>query len=113
MNDNGSGVATLLGVAETFGAGAGTHPAGFWGGEEEGLVGSRHYVRTLSEAQRRAIKAYVNLDMVGSPNAVPAVYSDGDPALGALLRRVHPGQELGVLTGNRSDHSPFERRASR
>jgi aminopeptidase S len=51
----------------------------------------------------------VNLDMVGSPNAVPGVYSDGEPELGALLRRVHPGEEIGVLTGNRSDHSAFER----
>ncbi len=46
--------------------------------------------------------------MVGSPNAVPAVYSDGDEALARLLRRVHPGRERGVLTGNRSDHSAFE-----
>jgi hypothetical protein len=110
VNDNGSGVATLLGVAETFGDRVhGRIRLAFWGGEEEGLHGSRHYVRTLSEPQRRAIKAYVNLDMIGSPNAVPGVYSDGEPELGALLRRAHPGEEIGVLTGNRSDHSAFER----
>ena len=109
INDNGSGVATLLAVAETF---AGRTPGrvrlAFWGGEEEGLVGSRRYVRELSDARRREIEAYLNLDMVGSPNAVPAVYSDGTPALARLLRRLHPGRERGVLTGNRSDHSPFE-----
>jgi hypothetical protein len=110
INDNGSGVATLLEVARTFGP----RPPGrvrlaFWGGEEEGLVGSRRYVRELSEAQRREIEAYLNLDMVGSPNAVPAVYSDGTPGLARLLRRLYPGRERGVLTGNRSDHSTFER----
>jgi hypothetical protein len=110
INDNGSGVATLLEVARTFGP----RPPGrvrlaFWGGEEEGLVGSRRYVRELSEAQRRQIDAYLNLDMVGSPNAVPAVYSDGTPELARLLRRLYPGRERGVLTGNRSDHSAFER----
>jgi aminopeptidase S len=109
IDDNGSGVATLLEVASAFGP----RPPGrvrlaFWGAEEEGLIGSRHYVHELSEAQRRGIAAYLNLDMVGSPNAVPAVYSDGDPRLGRLLRRLHPGAERGVLVGNRSDSSAFE-----
>jgi Iap family predicted aminopeptidase len=109
INDNGSGVATLLAVAETFGRRTpGRVRLAFWGGEEEGLVGSRRYVRELSEGQRREIEAYLNLDMVGSPNAVPAVYSDGTPRLARLLRRLHPGSERGALTGNRSDHSPFE-----
>ena len=109
INDNGSGVATLLEVARTFGP----RPPGrvrlaFWGAEEEGLIGSRRYVRELSDAQRDEIDAYLNLDMVGSPNAVAAVYSDGDPRLGRLLRRVHPGPERGILVGNRSDSSAFK-----
>jgi hypothetical protein len=109
IDDNGSGVATLLEVARTFGP----RPPGrvrlaFWGAEEEGLIGSRHYVHELSPDGRRQIAAYLNLDMVGSPNAVPAVYSDGDRRLGRLLRRLHPGRERGVLVGNRSDSSAFE-----
>jgi hypothetical protein len=109
INDNGSGVATLLEVARTFGP----RPPGrvrlaFWGAEEEGLIGSRRYVRELSDAQRDEIDAYLNLDMVGSPNAVAAVYSDGDRRLGRLLRRVHPGPERGILVGNRSDSSAFK-----
>jgi hypothetical protein len=109
INDNGSGVATLLGVARTFGP----RPPGrvrlaFWGAEEEGLIGSRRYVRELSPDEREQIAAYLNFDMVGSPNAVPAIYSDGDKRLGRLLRRLHPGPERGVLVGNRSDSSAFE-----
>jgi Zn-dependent M28 family amino/carboxypeptidase len=109
INDNGSGVATLLEVARTFGP----RPPGrvrlaFWGAEEEGLIGSRSYVRGLSDAERDEIDAYLNLDMVGSPNAVAAVYSDGDQRLGRLLRRVHPGPERGILVGNRTDSSAFK-----
>jgi peptidase M28-like protein len=109
IDDNGSGVATLLEAARTLGP----RPPGrirlaFWGAEEEGLIGSRHYVHELSPDDRREIAAYLNLDMVGSPNAVAAVYSDGDRRLGRLLRRLHPGRERGVLVGNRSDSSAFE-----
>jgi hypothetical protein len=109
VNDNGSGVATLLEVAHTFGPRPpGRVRLGFWGAEEEGLIGSHRYVRSLSRAQRRELAAYLNFDMLGSPNAVPAVYSDGNERLGRLLRRVHPGRERAVLVGNRSDASPFE-----
>jgi hypothetical protein len=109
VNDNGSGAATLLEVANTFGPRPpGRVRLGFWGAEEEGLIGSRRYVRSLSAAQQREIAAYLNFDMLGSPNAVPAIYSDGNQRLGRLLRRVHPGRERGVLVGNRSDGSPFE-----
>jgi hypothetical protein len=109
INDNGSGVAALLEVARTFGP----RPPGrvrlaFWGAEEQGLIGSRRYVRELSREELREIAAYLNFDMVGSPNPVPAIYSDGDQRLGKLLRRLHPGKERGVLVGNRSDASAFE-----
>jgi Zn-dependent M28 family amino/carboxypeptidase len=109
VNDNGSGVATLLEVAHTFGPRPpGRVRLGFWGAEEEGLIGSRRYVRSRSQSQRQEIAAYLNFDMLGSPNAVPAIYSDGNARLGRLLRRVHPGRERDVLVGNRSDGSPFE-----
>ncbi|MGH2846928.1 MAG: M20/M25/M40 family metallo-hydrolase, partial [Thermoleophilaceae bacterium] len=82
INDNGSGVAALL---ESAGA-LGPRPPGrvrlaFWGAEELGLVGSRHYVRSLSRAERGELAGYLNFDMVGSPNAAPAVYGDGDERL--------------------------------
>jgi aminopeptidase S len=111
VNDDGSGVAALLEVARTFGPRPpGRVRLGFWGAEEEGLIGSRAYVRSLTDGQRREITAYLNFDMLGSPNAVAAVYSDGDPRLGRLLRRVRPGPERAILVGNRSDASSFQGR---
>ena len=88
INDNGSGAATLIEAAEAIGPdppGARVR-LGFWGAEELGLLGSRHYVRSLDRAERRRISAYLNFDMVGSPNAVPELYADGDAELGRVLR---------------------------
>jgi hypothetical protein len=50
----------------------------------------------------------VNLDMVGSPNPVPEVYTDGDPRVGALLRRSIGGRVGGIVAGQASDHASFQ-----
>jgi aminopeptidase S len=110
LNDNGSGVAALLEIAEELGGrrvpdGTALRFA-FWGAEEIGLVGSRRYVAGLARAERRRIAAYLNLDMVGSPDAEPAVY-DGDAAIKAALRRhLRPDAPQRDL-GSGSDHAPF------
>ncbi|MEU8773857.1 M28 family peptidase [Streptomyces sp. NPDC048606] len=72
INDNGSGSATLLENALAL---AQRNPTltkhvrfAWWTDEEQGLNGSRFYVGQLSAAQRTAIKAYYNFDMVGSTN---------------------------------------------
>jgi Zn-dependent M28 family amino/carboxypeptidase len=79
----------------------------FWGAEELGLVGSRRYVRSLDSDERRRIRAYINLDMVGSPNAVPELYADGDAHVARVLRRAR-GPSLGkIAAGGSSDHAPF------
>jgi Zn-dependent M28 family amino/carboxypeptidase len=71
MNDNASGTAAVLQVALDL-AREPHGPRGlrfaFWGAEERGLIGSRHYVAALSEDERKRIALYINLDMVGSPN---------------------------------------------
>ena len=95
LNDNGSGVAAVLEIAEELGGrrvpdGTALRFA-FWGAEEIGLVGSRDYVEGLSSAERRRIAAYINLDMVGTPDAEPAVY-DGDATIERALRR-HLGSD--------------------
>ena len=125
INDNGSGSAMILEVAEQL---AGVRPQNqlrfaWWGAEEVGLVGSRHYVGQLSPAARRRIALYLNFDMVGSPNLVRFVY-DGDgsrwrsslPAGSGAIERVFARyfaarglehREVGM--GGGSDHAPFAR----
>ena len=79
INDNGSGVATLLAMAESVADGpapASTVRFAFWAAEEFGDIGSRQYVQALSQAEREQIRAYLNLDMVASPNAGLFVYDD-------------------------------------
>jgi Zn-dependent M28 family amino/carboxypeptidase len=81
INDNGSGSATILETAEEM-ARLNIKPRrqvrfAFWGAEELGLLGSEHYVSTLSPDQVSDIYANLNFDMVGSPNFVRFVY-DGD-----------------------------------
>jgi len=80
INDNGSGTATILEIAEQMAANrAPRNPVrfAFWGAEESGLIGSTRYVAELSEADAAQIGLNLNLDMLGSPNFVRFVY-DGD-----------------------------------
>ena len=81
LNDNGSGVAAVLEVAlrlaEEGAVSRDRIRFAFWGGEEDGMHGSEHYVEELSGAESAAHVAYLNVDVVGSPNAVVFVY-DGD-----------------------------------
>jgi Iap family predicted aminopeptidase len=109
INDNGSGAATLIETAEAIGPDPPGDRVrlGFWGAEELGLLGSRHYVRSLSREERRRIRAYVNLDMVGSPSAVPELYADGDERLGRVLNRAAGGPLGEISAGASSDHAPF------
>jgi Zn-dependent M28 family amino/carboxypeptidase len=111
INDNGSGTAALLELADALGGrapGAQVRLA-FWGAEELGLIGSRRYVRELEPEQRERIAAYLNLDMVGSPEPAHGVYSDADPAIEQLLRRLVGPRAEEENAGRNSDHAPFER----
>jgi Zn-dependent M28 family amino/carboxypeptidase len=81
INDNGSGASTILEIAEEMSE-LKIKPRqkvrfAFWGAEESGLLGSEHYVNSLSDANLAKIFANLNFDMVGSPNYVRFVY-DGD-----------------------------------
>ncbi|MFG3507188.1 M28 family metallopeptidase [Streptomyces sp. NPDC047821] len=127
INDNGSGSAGLLEVALDL-AKSKVKPTNkvrfaWWSAEENGLLGSEHYVDNLSELDRKEIKLYLNFDMIASPNYGLFVY-DGDnsdgvgapagPAGSAQLERdinefmdkqgrPHEGTDF---TG-RSDYGPF------
>ncbi|MEY2535542.1 MAG: hypothetical protein QOF29_3452 [bacterium] len=113
INDDGSGVSALLAVATRLAAAPrprDTVRLGFWTAEELGLYGSRRHVALLSAAERRRLRAYVNLDMVASPNAVLDTYGGGRAE--AALRRalVARGPAPGRTSiGGASDHAPFQR----
>jgi len=81
INDDGSGTATDLEVAEQLGRRQlllrNKVRFLFFGAEELGLLGSYHYVETLSDAERAKIKVMLDFDMLASPNYVRFVY-DGN-----------------------------------
>jgi len=114
MNDDGSGVVALLAMVDRFPARRlPPHTAlriAFWGGEELGLLGSRHYVNRLSPGERQRIAAYLNLDMVASPGAKVAVY-DSQNRIEATYRRHLPPKAPQVRLIGDSDHASFEARS--
>jgi aminopeptidase S len=116
INDNGSGSAGVLETALQWAASGQTPTSklrfAFWGAEEDGLIGSSHYVETLPADQLSAIQAYVNFDMIGSPNPGYFVYDD-NPA-GNELRDLLTAEfaERGIESEfidvqGRSDHASF------
>jgi Zn-dependent M28 family amino/carboxypeptidase len=124
INDNGSGTATDLETAIQI-AKLGLKPRralrfAFWGAEEEGLLGSTHYVESLG-AKVSDIYANLNFDMLASPNYVRFVY-DGDGSdtgtagppgsaqIEALFNQYYAGQGLATdptAFDGRSDYGPF------
>ncbi|MGW2300495.1 M28 family metallopeptidase [Streptomyces sp. NPDC001809] len=81
INDNGSGSAgllqTALELAKTKEKVRNKVRFAWWSAEENGLLGSDHYVKNLTALDRREIKLYLNFDMIASPNYGLFVY-DGD-----------------------------------
>ncbi len=127
INDNGSGTMTILEIARRLAAvgGAATSASppwkvrvAFWTGEEIGLLGSAAYVRGLDAAAVAAIEAYLNFDMLGSPNGVRLIYdpsATSRPAEGATIAGLFSSafddaglawQLIGV--GGNADHAPFD-----
>lgn len=121
INDNASGTATLLAIAELL-----SDPNldlehrvrfAFWSAEELGLLGSTEYVDTLSGPDRDAILAYLNFDMLASPNHAVLVYGEPDAPSGStsIAERFEVWFEAeGVPSerfdlGGGSDHGPFAR----
>ncbi len=83
IQDNGSGSAAILEVAEQMAKVKPRNQVRFawWGAEESGLVGSTYYVNNLSPEEIDQITLYLNFDMIGSPNHVFFIY-DGDDSDG-------------------------------
>ncbi|GIE76482.1 hypothetical protein Aph02nite_24320 [Actinoplanes philippinensis] len=88
INDDGSGTATLLEAALQLAANNPTMTNhlrfGWWAGEEQGLIGSKFYVNSLTTAQKSAIKAYGTFDMIASTNG--GYFVTGTDAVAVKLR---------------------------
>ena len=117
INDNGSGSATVLEIAlqlEKLDAEPRNRVRfAFWGAEELGLVGSRHYVERLEDDELEDVSAYLNFDMVGSPNFVRSVYEGPDEVegiFGSYFEARNIEVETNSALDGRSDHGPFQDR---
>lgn len=129
INDNGSGSAGILEIAEEA-AQLNQRPRNrlrfaFWGAEEAGLVGSTAYVADqVANGDIDQIEANLNFDMIGSPNFVRFVYDgdlsdsapppsgapDGSGQIEGLFNKYFDRQGLAYLPtafDGRSDYGPF------
>lgn len=79
INDDGSGTVGILNVAKSLAKYNVKNAVtfGFWSGEESGLLGSTYFVESLTPEESLKIRAYLNFDMIASPNYVHQIY-DGD-----------------------------------
>jgi aminopeptidase YwaD len=110
-NDNASGTAVMLELARVLAAAPTPYTLTFVGfdAEEIGLIGSGHYVSQLSEEQRQAIKAMINLDMVGVGTESRV---GGTDALVRLAQSVGTRSGLSLTSmgeAGASDHASFTR----
>lgn len=116
-DDNGSGSAGVVEMARVLSGRSWRHDLRviLFGGEEQGLHGSRQYVAGLPAAERARIRAVLNLDMVGRLNtAAPTVLLEGAPRSAALINDLATAaaaaSSLTVETSLNpfaSDHVPF------
>ncbi len=127
INDNGTGSAAVLETATKLGADADVKNKvrfALWGAEEEGLVGSTHYVSSLSGEDSAKIKRYLNFDMLGSPNGGFFTFDgdgsskleggagpDGSGVIEQVFRNYFADRKIPVEASafdGRSDYGPFK-----
>jgi hypothetical protein len=116
-DDNGSGSAGLMEIARVFHDHPATHDLRLilFGGEEEGLFGSKRYVASLTATERKRITGVVNMDMIATRNAASAsVLLEGAPLSQSVIDKLTASAQsftqLKVevsLHPFASDHVPF------
>ncbi|HEX6255807.1 MAG TPA: M28 family metallopeptidase [Euzebyales bacterium] len=116
-DDNASGAAALLEIASAFADHSAVHDLRLilFGGEEQGLHGSRQHVAGMSAVDRARTTAVINMDMVGTLNTTePTVLLEGATVSQALITDLANAAAtytaLAVqtsLTPFASDHVPF------
>jgi len=108
-NDNASGVAAMLEIARLWQA-QDFQPArsvlfAAWDGEEQGLLGSRHYVEHPTLPLTRTV-AMLNLDMVGAGEGLQ-IDGEGEAAMQLRASAQTYGVANTVTFRGRSDHFSF------
>ncbi|MGW7685191.1 M20/M25/M40 family metallo-hydrolase [Kribbella sp. NPDC054772] len=116
-DDNGSGSAGVLELGRLLATKSWQHDTRLilFGGEEEGLFGSKQYVAALPPADRSRIRAVLNMDMIATTNtATPTVLLEGaavsSSQISALATAAATYTGLTVETSLNpfaSDHVPF------
>lgn len=116
-DDNASGVAMMLELAEKFAGTKGSHKRSIvcigFSGEEMGLLGSKHFV-DKSPIQLAGVNAMINLDMVGRLNEDNTLQVSGVGTAVGLKELVLSGSDTSVIKlalsdegYGPSDHSSF------
>lgn len=107
-NDNASGVGVLLEVARLYAAAPLTPTLTLiaFGGEEEGLAGSRHYVAQLPVGARFLAQAMLNFDCVGVGDELRLYYQQEVDRTLAEMLPVNADEILRLRSGS-SDHVAF------
>ncbi|QDO87482.1 M20/M25/M40 family metallo-hydrolase [Ornithinimicrobium ciconiae] len=122
INDNGSGSAGLLEVAEKLGnhKPQNTVRFAFWGAEEIGLIGSTEWVADQPQSELDRVALYLNFDMIGSPNYFLGVYDANESTFPAPAGVPIPDGSIAIeetfesfytLAGERYDDTQFSGRS--
>jgi hypothetical protein len=115
-NDNASGTAVVMEIARIMKLNRAkpkrTVIFGLWAGEEQGLLGSRHYADHSPFSMNKTV-AYINMDMVGHGSGkIPFQGVYYGPKIWNLLKKKLSKDILDYVTPQRggpggSDHTPF------
>ena len=116
-DDNASGVAMMLELAEKFAKTPGSHKRSIiclsFSGEEEGLLGSKHFVDDPC-IDLSKVDAMINMDMVGRLNETNNMEIDGVGTATGLKELVYANSDTSIIKltlspegYGPSDHSSF------
>lgn len=89
-DDNASGCAGLMEIARIFASKSTAHDLKLvlFGGEEQGLLGSQHFVDNMTQNDRVRLKSVVNMDMIAVVNGtqgLTVLLEGGDPVSRAMM----------------------------
>ncbi|HLC28738.1 MAG TPA: M28 family peptidase [Dehalococcoidia bacterium] len=111
-NDNASGTAVVIEIARAMAADGAFDETCFvlFGAEEIGLIGSSHYVQSLTADELAGLKAMLNFDMLAVGDGWPLGGTAGIvdiAAQGADRLAIAHSDESGLPAGGGSDHASF------